>query len=283
MATHFGEKTRGWQVAGQSVRGASHIRSGLPNQDALGWAQQGDSGDGLLLAVADGHGSAKCFRSDRGSQFAVDIAISVLNAVDMADPDEIPREVVNRWRQAVQNHLCNHPLSMEELRELERRMGAAARRAVESDPVLAYGSTLLAAAVSDSLGVYLQLGDGDILTVSEESQVTRPWSRNQELGDETTSLATRNAAGAVRLHVTRSPAPLPELILLATDGYANSFREDRGFLEVGSDLLQMIRTEGIGPITAKLECWLSEASEYGSGDDITLGILWRGLPAAGEP
>jgi hypothetical protein len=69
------------------------------------------------------------------------------------------------------------------------------------------------------------------------------------------------------------------LILLSTDGYANSFREDRGFLAVGPDLLQMIRAEGIGPITGKLESWLREASEQGSGEDITLGILWRGGPA----
>jgi hypothetical protein len=34
----------------------------------------------------------------------------------------------------------------------------------------------------------------------------------------------------------------PALILLATDGYANSFPDEAGFLKVGSDLLGMIRS-----------------------------------------
>ena len=68
---------------------------------------------------------------------------------------------------------------------------------------------------------------------------------------------------------------MPELILLATDGYANSFREDAGFLKVGSDLLGIIRTDGLDKVNENLETWLTETSKAGSGDDITLGILCR--------
>jgi hypothetical protein len=232
--------------------------------------------------VADGHGSSKCFRSDCGSRFAVQTALSVLDASDLLSTEQIPGELVRRWRQATQNHLCENPLSVAELQELERKFGKPVRTAIESDPVIAYGSTLLAAAVSDSRSLYLQLGDGDILTVSTMGDVARVWRRDEELlGDETTSLATRNAARAVRMHVTDSGDPLPELVLLSTDGYANSFREDEGFLAVGPDLLHMIRSEGIDPVCGKLEVWLREASEQGSGDDVTLGILWRGGSHAG--
>jgi len=210
--------------------------------------------------------------------------MAVLSALETVEAEQIPNELVRRWRQLVHLHLCQSPVTAGELRDLERKLGKAARRSVEADPVVAYGSTLLAAVVSDSLSLCLQLGDGDILLVSGQSEVSRPWPKDEEsLGDETHSLATRNAAAAVRLHVTRAPEPLPELLLLSTDGYANSFREDRGFLAVGPDLLQMIRAEGMGAITQQLETWLSEASEQGSGDDITLGILWRGAAASGEP
>jgi Protein phosphatase 2C len=275
------EQTRCWHVGGRSVRGASHVRSALPNQDAIDWSRHAESADGFLLAVADGHGSARCFRSDYGSRFAVEAAIFLL--ASQPDENTISSGLVRRWRDSVQAHLAEHPLTGAELAALERKLGKPARRSVEMDPVLAYGSTLLAASVSDTTGLYLQLGDGDILIVSEDGGVSRPWPDRQELlGDETTSLATRNAAETVQLLVTRAPQPLPELILLSTDGYANSFREDRGFLAVGPDLLQMIRAEGIEPIIGKLESWLREASEQGSGDDITLGMLWRGSPAA-EP
>src|SRR5690242_8472149 len=64
-----------WQVIGCSVRGPSHERSGLPNQDAIGWSEDSTT---TVLAVADGHGSAKCFRSDVGSRLAVDAALTVI-------------------------------------------------------------------------------------------------------------------------------------------------------------------------------------------------------------
>ena len=295
-----------WHVMGHSVRGASHARSGLPNQDAIGWVEDADCAGGVLLAVADGHGSAKCFRSECGSRFAVDVAKSVLGSLAWCPASELttapsrsrlgigasePRasasgtwdpgdglapELVRRWRQIVQDHLCENPIPASALLKLERKLGKAARRSVESDPVLAYGSTLLVTGVSESMVFHLQLGDGDILTVSDGAEVSRPWPRDEgPLGDETASLATRDAAAEMRLQVTRAPASMPALILLSTDGYANSFREDGGFLAVGRDLLRTIHTEGIAPIRENLECWLREASDLGSGDDITVGILWR--------
>jgi serine/threonine protein phosphatase PrpC len=69
--------------------------------------------------------------------------------------------------------------------------------------------------------------------------------------------------------------PPPVLILLATDGYANSFVNEAAFLQVGTDILEMIRADGLEAVQESLETWLSEASQAGSGDDITLGILCR--------
>ncbi|HLI85481.1 MAG TPA: PP2C family serine/threonine-protein phosphatase [Bryobacteraceae bacterium] len=265
-----------WQVLGRSVRGASHLRSGLPNQDAIGWRRNADCAGGVLLAVADGHGSAKCFRSDHGSRFAIDTAMELMAAPGGLDPEGLPQELVRRWRRSVAKHLAEKPIAASTLKQLERKLGKDARRAVENDPALAYGSTLVAAMVSDRAVWYLQLGDGDILTVSEDGKVGRPWERGEaRIGDETASLATRDAAREVRMRVTSAWEALPALVLLATDGYANSFREDGGFLAVGADLLRMIHTQGIAPVDENLEGWLREASELGSGDDITVGLLWR--------
>ena len=67
----------------------------------------------------------------------------------------------------------------------------------------------------------------------------------------------------------------PALILVSTDGYANSFRNEAGFFKVGSDLLDMIREDGLDSISDNLETWLIEASQAGSGDDVTLGLICR--------
>ena len=59
-----------------------------------------------------------------------------------------------------------NPFTEAELATLEKLDGMEGRAAVESSPELAYGATLLAAAATDKVLLYLQLGDGEILSVS---------------------------------------------------------------------------------------------------------------------
>lgn len=277
-----------WRVIGTSVRGASHVRAGLPKQDAIGWLPESGEGLPLIVAVSDGHGSAKCFRSDIGALLAVQIATRTiqdflsgqpeganLSAFKRAAEERLPQELVCRWKEAVEDALRSNPWS-EELEALAKKEGAAARQAVEANPLLAYGATLLTVLVTESFLLYLQLGDGDILTVAEGGEVSRPLAGDERLfANETTSLCASNAWRDMRIRFQTLSSLPPALILLSTDGYANSFREDAGFLKVGSDLLEIIRADGLDQVKANLETWLTEASQAGSGDDVTLGILCR--------
>src|SRR2546428_13129367 len=68
-----------WHIIGESVKGASHQRSGRPNQDAITWFSTSDNSLPLTLAVSDGHGGAKYFRSDKGASFAVTAARDTLS------------------------------------------------------------------------------------------------------------------------------------------------------------------------------------------------------------
>lgn len=290
------EQTPGlpWRAAGASVRGAAHLRSGLPNQDAFCWFPAGGAGPPLMLALADGHGSRKSFRSEVGARLAVEAVqvvchdflsswteLANLSAVSRWSADHLPRAIVRRWRDAVADDLAARPFASEELDALADDEGPERRRQVVLDPVLAYGSTLLAAIVAGSFITYLQLGDGDILAVSDGGEVTRPLPRDERLfANETTSLCARNAWRHCRVVFQPLFGPPPALILLATDGYANSFRDDEGFLLVGTDLLEMIRTQGLDRVHAGLEQWLREASQLGSGDDVTVGLLCREETAA---
>jgi hypothetical protein len=69
--------------------------------------------------------------------------------------------------------------------------------------------------------------------------------------------------------------------LLSTDGYANSFRSDEDFLKIGQDYLEIIREQGISSLAEELPAILTEATEQGSGDDITLAILQDDVITAG--
>lgn len=276
-----------WQVLGSSVRGASHVRAGLPNQDAIGWTQIGGQWRSLIVAVSDGHGSPRCFRSHVGSRLAIETALAVsleflngqpdlksLTAVKRTAEERLPREMARRWREAVEDHVGKNPLSEEELSALESTDGAPAREAVAARPVRAYGATVLTAVVEESFIIYVQLGDGDILLVSGAGEVIRPMANDERLfANETTSLSSREAWRDFRFGFQALAGSPPALILLSTDGYANSFVNEEAFLQVGNDLLAMLRADGVESVGRNLETWLAQATAAGSGDDTTLAII----------
>lgn len=284
-----------WSVAGCSVRGASHERSGLPNQDAIGWGQAGPAQGALTLALADGHSSPRCFRSDIGSRLAVQAALSALDeamgrspaapgppatepSAEQSLPEEsLPEEIVRRWDAAVDAELAAHPFEPAEFERLQVAEDERAREAVEAHPRLAYGTTLVAVAVTESSLLYFQIGDGDILTVADDGQVSRPLPRDERLfANQTTSLCTDQAWHDARMAVqSLADTPPPALILLSTDGYANSFPVEAEFLKVGPDLLALLRQHGLDAVSACLPGWLAEATHEGSGDDVTLGLIYR--------
>jgi serine/threonine protein phosphatase PrpC len=272
-----------WRILGDSVCGASHVSHGLPNQDAIQWWQS--TGDlPLIIAVADGHGSARSFRSQVGAQIAVETTVERLRSfVDNQTGDStlikgmaeerLPREIVRTWKDRIEAQLAQNPFSPGELEKL-RNNGAKAWQSVEANPLLAYGATIMGVLAAETFIVYLQLGDGDILSVSGQGDVTRPMLKDTRfLANETTSLCMPEAAGEMQIGFEVSAAGSPALILLSTDGYSNSFRDDENFLRIGSDLFKMIQTEGLSSVQASLNGWLNQASQQGSGDDITLGIV----------
>ncbi len=278
-----------WQVIGQSVRGASHARTGLPNQDAIHWFPESQQGPPLILVLSDGHGSTKSFRSEVGSRIAVEQTARLLHEFLRGQPrtanltsvkrtaeERIPQELVRRWQQSVDAHLKEMPFTDEELARLTEKRGGGSRSELSANPRLAYGATVLAVLVTREYLLFLQLGDGDMLTVMENGEVLRPLERDSRLfANETTSLCMDRAWREVRLRFQACYGPLPALVLVATDGYANSFINDSAFLKVGPDILDILKADGLAAVQTNLPGWLEEASTAGSGDDITLGLLFR--------
>ncbi len=285
-----------WQVIGRAVRGALHRRSGTPLQDAIRWSPANGDDASLVLSLADGHGWPLCLRSQIGAELAVETATLLLQEFHSRHPsyeisglqhsaeEQIPKELIIRWRQAVTRHLEEYPFAPDELETLGGKMGPMAQRALEADPFLAYGSTVLGVLATPSFVLFLQLGDGDLLIISRTGETERPWPRDSRLlGVETTSLCMPQAWNEVRLGVQKISKKSPELLLLCTDGYSNSFREEEGFLDVGRDFLEMLRSDGIEKVNESLEQWLTETTDSGSGDDVSVGLLWRTTDSAEEP
>ncbi|MGC9397355.1 MAG: protein phosphatase 2C domain-containing protein, partial [Anaerolineae bacterium] len=198
-----------------------------------------------------------------------------LSTIKRTAEERLPGEVVRRWRMAVSRHLDEHPITQEELETLEERRDAKARRSIEKAPQVAYGATLLSVLITSGFILYMQLGDGDILTVADNGEVTRPMARDPRLiANETTSLCMHDAWREVQIKFQALYGPHPALILLSTDGYANSFVNEDAFLKVGSDILDILRTDGVEVVEQNLSDWLKDASQAGSGDDITMGLVF---------
>ena len=278
-----------WSLAGETVQGATHIRNGLPNQDAIAWEPTEGSALPMLLAVSDGHGGKRYIRSATGSRLAVEAALSGLrrfyeeqaengnpSAVKRQAEEQIPLLLTGLWRQRVEADIALHPFTAEEVASLEAHGYVEVQEELRADPYRAYGATLLGVLLAHGWFLCVQLGDGDILTVDPMGRTIRPMPPGEELlGEETHSLCEPNAERFCQIRIVPLEERDPVLILVSTDGLNKSYSHDDGFLKVGRDLLQMVRAEGMQAVKEQLPELLNEISRAGSGDDISLGLLKR--------
>jgi hypothetical protein len=279
-----------WLALSASVRGASHDKTGQPNQDAVRLRLPGRRGEGLVMAVADGHGSTRSFRSDRGSALAAECAIAELGGmIRLMGPDvplstlrrqakyAWPRRMITAWKKAVRADVAAKPFTQLDfaafpdpppvLKEGEELPLAAN---------LAYGATLVAVAITSRYIIYSQLGDGDILAVQPDGVVVRPLPRRHEfMANQTTSLCSYQAHREFQVQVEPLRGVMPAVVMVSTDGYANCFGNDREFFRVGGDFLKYLREGGVEFVREKLGGWLAQSSHDGSGDDITVSLAMR--------
>jgi len=288
-----------WVIIGSSVQGASHKRSGLPNQDAIFAHPRIDvapamavAAPPLILAVSDGHGSSKSFRSATGANTAVQVAVERTkefidhfqgenlraDVIHDITQNRLPAEIVRSWKKEVLEHFNKNPFNEEEIRKVGTAVGGQANELTEDQGLyLAYGATLIVVAITESYILYLQIGDGDILVVGDDGkslEVPIPPDPSM-VGNETASLCLHSAQNLFRSSFQPLGERLPDLVAVSTDGYFNSFADTPSFQKIGPDFLRLIRTHGVEHVRHEMGSWLDQASERGSGDDITLGLLVR--------
>ncbi|MFD3836243.1 protein phosphatase 2C domain-containing protein [Streptomyces sp. NPDC058642] len=273
---------RRWDTLADSVQGANKRR----NQDWYACEGAGSGESPLVLAVADGHGSAAHSRSELGARFAVDRFLGRAAefgraARDCHEPghlarlmtyarDDFPRALVHDWREAALGHWSRHrPVADDGAREPE-----------PDRKLVLYGTTLIGAVLIPGLFVAWQIGDGDLAVVEHDGTLRRPLAPvAEDIGDETESLCGPRAWQAVRMYW----APVfdeertPRLVVLSTDGLSKSFASADGYREFVAGLDDRLATEGGPGVRAVLPEWLRQASQY-SGDDTTLAAALRHSP-----
>ncbi len=267
-----------------SVIGASHVRSGLPCQDSSS-SYTGETY--TIIAVADGHGDPSHDLSEIGARLAVHSATDILKklADDVASQkdvllsrmvrDDFPRLVVRRWREMVKDDFCNRPVSSEE--------EAATAVAIDEEtvPYSRYGTTLIAAIVTETNVIYAQVGDGDIVLLREDgsNEIFSPNDQNL-VGGATLSLSGHEAAR--RFSCGNSSVSGLRGLFLSTDGLRNCYEDDQAFIRLLSAIAGMVEKEGVESSINIIREQFVQFSQNGSGDDITLAAVIVPLRAEGK-
>ena len=179
-----------WRVVGVSVRGTAHARRGQPCQDWQG--HRCLPGGGLVVAVADGAGSAA--RAERGARRAVEIALeATARAVEalvihVPDPSASDWEDLLRW--------VFH----------EARRAVAARAHSEHHLLRDYSTTLSVAVIAEGWLAVAQIGDGVVVAQDEQGAFfAATHLQKGEYANETHFLTLRDALKRTSLHVEKRP------------------------------------------------------------------------------
>jgi hypothetical protein len=271
------DRIAAWHIVIGSARGAAHHASGLPNQDAA--ARQVGPDRAVVVAIADGHGHARHFRSAEGSALAVDVACRAASrmaaglsaggcaaGLTAAVRDDLARAIVADWRAAVAGQLAVRPYTAQE----QSALGA-------DGPEVPYGSTLLVARIAANWLVCAQIGDGDLLAVGPDGRSFSPVAADDRLdGHRTTSLCQPDAVASFRTSVL-DLGEMPLLaVLLATDGFGNAQAADPWQPGVGRDLARFARDHDPDWFERQVPAWAERcASADGSADDTTIALLLR--------
>lgn len=283
-----------WKTVAASVRGAGHTKNGAVNQDSVEVYCKDEYP--VAIAVADGHGGNKYFRSATGSRIAVFSTTMALRVFYreygwITDPRLLEKmaemflgdRIVESWREHVQQHMDWNPLLEEELKKLEASDGKSAVDAVKGDYYSAFGSTVQAVLITPSCVLYVALGDGDIVCMGTNGRAYRPLPGDHG-PDSTETESLINTNPSRRFKIRAEASSRAQMIMLATDGYSNSYPTE-DFTKIVNDYRKMIDSAGddwAKTMSEKLPEILEYTTSRGSGDDITTAIACR-IPQARPP
>ena len=267
----------------KTVIGDSHIKKGIVCQDSSGHCVTDSFG---IAVVADGHGSARHFRSDVGSRLAVKITMGLLeNYMKRPDfkeqflrhPDfileQMEKQILMKWREAVEVYHEENPLSEEEEQKLstleEGRKSSGNSRGRLRTAVI-YGSTVLAAVIADGFSFGLVLGDGGFVVLDGSGRLFIPIEDQNAHANYTSSLCNTDA---IRYFAHWYTEENPAALFVSTDGLYKSFASEEDFLRYHGLLAQML---GDRDRTMKsLDRNFEKRTREGSGDDISIALVYE--------
>lgn len=255
-----------------SVQGASHKKNNKVCQDANLVKLLEDKT--IVAVVADGHGSPKCRFSDRGAKIAAECFFFMIKRY--FDDSEGDHEELIRWlrpNEATRFVQLFHTLWRGRVKksyaQLRRRYADLAEQ--KNVDFELFGTTFLGLVVASDFRFALQIGDGDISYITSEG-CQAVIDADKFLGTETYSLSDDAPWKHAKVFFQRADYDdvIPSMFMLTSDGFANSFKDDIQYKVACMDYFNTICKYGQKAVQSNLSEWLSQTSEEGCGDDISL-------------
>jgi serine/threonine protein phosphatase PrpC len=237
---------------GVTIIGGSHIKQEKECQDASAYYL---SKDMSIAVVADGHGSDDCFRSAKGSKFAAACAvrgisdfIKYLNEPedeqkklqirkskarkDALSKEEIEKRLKERliksgilraWYNLAADDFTKNPITEEELENVSEKYREKYSEGKELHH--AYGTTLIAAAVTKDFWFGFHIGDGRFTALYPDGSFDQPvpWDDRCNL-NITTSVCDDDASERSRCYFSfNAVKPPPVAVFLCSDGIDDNY------------------------------------------------------------
>ena len=254
-----------------SFIGGSHEKTGKVCQD---YSSEYRYRDLAIATVADGHGSDRYVRSDKGSRFAVEISNSVISSyysegaftdlIPGTDPtpllDNVIRTIITRCNSIVNDDIASHPLSESEI----EMTGDMSGRPIEK----VYGTTLLVGVITVGFAFGLQIGDG-AFTVHRGSTVDMPMPEDPECtGNKTSSICDISAFDKFRKWYSWD---VPDAITVSTDGLYTTFITEDDFKSYCERMVDLCIRKNLSwdGVTVNLK----KRAHSGHEDDLSVSLI----------
>lgn len=261
-----------------STQGASHIKKNKECQDA----SESYYDDNCAIAiVCDGHGGNDYVRSAYGSASACAAAKSnILNFIENVNRDELVRHhkqlihnleasIISAWNEAIYEHYEANPFTEDEIAVLSER---AKRKYLQENRIeSAYGTTLIAVAITKDYWFGIHIGDGKCVAVNPEGKFVQPipWDEKCFL-NATTSICDSDALNRFRSFFSEK---LPVAVFVGSDGIDDCFSTDQQLNNLYKTVLYSFATSNFDEAVSDLSDYLPRLSAKGSGDDVSVAAV----------
>lgn len=270
-----------------TVRGYSHILKDTCCEDASCSLSRGDI---HVAVVSDGHGDPACFRSQIGSQLAVEIAAEKLLsfAANIREQgweeqlfDDVQRErllrqlirsIIGNWNLKTDEQLQANPITEEEF-AVSRNYESLYRQGEELPHI--FGCTLIATLITDRYLLALQQGDGRCVVVHGDCTADQPVPWDERcVGNICTSLCHGDAIDSCRYYVADLKQDPVIACFALSDGIEDSLDSQEDVNAFVCNTASILLQEGHEQLIEQLQDYLPRMSQTGSADDMSLaGIV----------